>query len=157
MDQKLQNLLYSVSSRTAWVVIGSSTAYWLICLTGILTPPVSAPPNMALFWFYSMLMLALASGIAAVAAAALLLLRRRNPAVALVAAPPPGAAADDAGHDQLAGLGRILDDPENLTSSGTEDEPGRDPVTPVQKPVQTPPHAVPEAPAAKPKSRKRGR
>ena len=154
MDQKLQNLLYSVSSRTAWVVIGSGTAYWLICLTGILTPPVSAPPNMALLWFYSMLMLALASGVAAVAAAALLLIRRRNPAVALAAAPPPGVEADDAGRDQLAGLGRILDDPQNLTSSGAAPEPGRHPATTVQEPVQKSSRPAPAPTSLKPKSSK---
>ena len=74
MDQKLQNLLYSLPTRTAWIIAGSCAAFWLLCLTGVLTPPISAPPNITLFWFYTMLMLVLASGLAVIGAAAVLVL-----------------------------------------------------------------------------------
>lgn len=49
MDQKLQNLFLSLPSRSAWIILGSCAAYWVLCLTGLLTPPVSAPPNLALY------------------------------------------------------------------------------------------------------------
>ena len=144
MDQKLQNLLYSLPTRTAWIIAGSCAAFWLLCLTGVLTPPISAPPNITLFWFYAMLMLVLASGLAVIGAAAVLVLKRGGRAgpgahahmpaaaagpAAATATPGPGsvpgaesvrapgripAETDDGGADQLAGLSRILDDPGNL-------------------------------------------
>lgn len=105
MDQKLQNLLYSLPARTAWIIVGSCAVFWLICLTGVLTPPVSAPPNLTLFWFYTMLMLVLASGLAVIGAGAVLVLKRggragpgeKIPVTAALApvptaAPAPGAA-----------------------------------------------------------------
>ena len=127
MDQKLQNLFLSLPSRTAWIIIGSCAAYWLLCLTGVLTPPLSVPPDIALFWFYAMLMLALASGLAAVAFGGLLLMRRQRGAPLIVGAPrDPGQAgvqpgdprpADDEDRDQLAGLGRMLDGPEDSAAA----------------------------------------
>lgn len=121
MDQKLQNLFLSLPSRSAWIILGSCAAYWVLCLTGLLTPPVSAPPNLALYWFYAMLMLALASGVAAVALGGLLVMRRRGTVV--TAADASAAARLQPGmpegedQDQLAGLGRMLDDPDNVQAS----------------------------------------
>lgn len=120
MEQKLQDLLYSLPARTAWIIIGSCAAFWIICLTGILTPATSVPPALTLFWFYAMLMLVLASGLAVVGAAAVLVLKRGGRAAPAGSAPSSrpidgsGPGPDDAGQDQLAGLGRILDDPENI-------------------------------------------
>lgn len=148
MEQKLQKLLYSLPTRTAWIIIGGCVGFWLVCLTGILIPPVSAPPQLTLPWFYLMLMLILASGIAVIGAAAVLVLKRGarvQPAIpappsgaepgadAPVPAPQPPAAAerlprsseaaaaatgDEGGQDQLAGLGRMLDNPGNLPNPG---------------------------------------
>mgnify|MGYP000054424798 CR=1 FL=1 len=123
MDQKLQNLFLSLPSRSAWIILGSCAAYWALCLTGLLTPPVSAPPNLALYWFYAMLMLALASGVAAVALGGLLVMRRRGTVV--TAADASAAARLQPGmpegedQDQLAGLGRMLDDPDNVQASAS--------------------------------------
>lgn len=131
MEQKLQRLLYSLPTRTAWIIIGCCAAFWLVCLTGILTPPVSIPPHFTLLWFYAMLMLILASGIAVIGSTAVLVVKRGgralparpvpesavpSPAAAPPPAPPPPAPAepDDAAADQLAGLGRMMDDPDNL-------------------------------------------
>lgn len=119
MEQKLQNLLYSLPARTAWIIIGSCAAFWIICLTGILTPATSVPPGLTLFWFYAMLMLVLASGLAVIGAAAVLVLKRGArvaPAGSASSGPIDGAGpgTDDAGPDQLAGLGRMLDDPKNM-------------------------------------------
>lgn len=120
MEQKLQTLLYSLPARTAWIIIGSCAAFWIICLTGILTPATSVPPGLTLFWFYAMLMLVLSSGLAVIGAAAVLVLKRGGLVAPAGPASPSGPidgagpGSDDAGQDQLAGLGRILDDPENL-------------------------------------------
>lgn len=118
MEQKLQRLLYSLPTRTAWIIIGCCAAFWLVCLTGILTPPVSIPPHFTLLWFYTMLMLILASGIAVIGSTAVLVVKRGGRA--LPARPVPESAApapaepDDAAADQLAGLGRMMDNPANL-------------------------------------------
>lgn len=129
MDQKLQKLFLSLPSRSAWIILGSCAAYWLLCLTGLLTPPVSAPPNLALYWFYAMLMLALASGVAAVALGGLLVMRRRGTVVsaadASAAVQPQSGMQDVEDPDQLAGLGRILDDPENLQASASAAPPAK--------------------------------
>ena len=127
MDQKLQNLLYSLPTRTAWIILGSCAAYWLLCFTGLLTPPVSAPASIALFWFYAMLMLALASGLAAVALGALLVLRRQRGALVSVPAPSSPAATNDEDLDQLAGLGRMLDGPESLPAPARPMPPAKGP------------------------------
>lgn len=117
MEQKLQNLLYSLPARTAWIVAGSCAAFWLICLTGVLTPPVAAPPSLTLIWFYTMLMLVLASGLAMIGAAAVLVLKRgglrAGPADPATTSATGPATTADAGPDQLTGLGRMLDDPGN--------------------------------------------
>lgn len=127
MDQKLQNLFLSLPSRTAWIIIGSCAAYWLACLTGLLTPPLSAPPNLALYWFYAMLMLALASGLAAVALGGLLVIRGRRGTVVSAAAQPGSGVTDREDRDQLAGLGRMLDGPENLRAPASPAPPVKDP------------------------------
>lgn len=114
MDQKLQSLFHSVSPRTAWITIGSCAALWALCLTGVLTPPLSAPASVTLFWFYMVLMLVLASGVAAIGAAAALLVRHRRTRESQESQesqdPPAGQDGQD-GQDQLADLGRMLDDP----------------------------------------------
>ncbi|MBP3035606.1 hypothetical protein J2M53_04955 [Arthrobacter sp. zg-ZUI100] len=126
MDQKLQSLFHSVSPRTAWITMGSCVALWVLCLSGVLTPPLSAPASITLFWFYAMLMLVLASGVAVIGAAAALLVRRRRAQESPESQesqespesqdPVPhqdghaGQGQQD-GPDQLADLGRMLDDP----------------------------------------------
>lgn len=125
MDQKLQSLFHSVSPRTAWITIGSCVALWVLCLSGVLTPPLSAPASITLFWFYAMLMLVLASGVAAIGAAAALLVRRRRAQESLESQkqesqesqdPVPQQDGQDGqgqqdGQDQLADLGQMLDNP----------------------------------------------
>jgi hypothetical protein len=113
MEQKLHNLLYSLPTRTAWIIVGSCAAFWLICLTGVLTPPVSAPPSLTLMWFYTMLMLVLASGLAVIGAAAVLVLKRGGVRAGAADPATAPATAADSGPDQLAGLGRMLDGPGN--------------------------------------------
>lgn len=146
MDQKLHHLLHSLPSRTAWIIIGSCAAFWLICFTGVLTPPVSAPPNVALFWFYAMLMLALASAMAAIGAAAVLLVRQQQ-IPAPVGAQQAPAESDDAGpdqdaeQDQLAGLGRMLDGPDGLLTADSTERP-------------VPPQKIPKAPKRRPRERR---
>lgn len=132
MEQKLQNLLYSLPTRTAWIIIGSCAAFWLICLTGVLTPPVSAPPNLTLFWFYAMLMLILASGLAVIGAAAVLLAKRGRRSGSTGQAP--------AALDQFAGLGSMLDGPPLHVpgSSGhSSREPGPSPRGPGRAPADS--------------------
>ncbi len=139
MDQKLQNLFLSVPSRTAWIIIGSCAAYWALCFSGLLTPPVTAPPDIALFWFYAMLMLALASGLAAVALGGLLLVRRQSGTGVPLSAPRtpmPAGDAEDEDRDQIAGLGRMLDGPGDATvptAAPTAGPPAR-PVPPAKSP-----------------------
>lgn len=146
MDQKLHHLLHSLPSRTAWIIIGSCAAFWLICFTGVLTPPVSAPPNVALFWFYAMLMLALASAMAAIGAAAVLLVRQQQ-IPAPVGAQQAPAESDNAGpdqdaeQDQLAGLGRMLDGPDGLLPADSTERP-------------VPPQKIPKAPKRPPRKRR---
>lgn len=117
MDQKLQSLFHSVSPRTAWITMGSCVALWVLCLSGVLTPPLSAPASITLFWFYAMLMLVLASGVAVIGAAAALLVRRRRAQESPESQDPvphqDGHAwqGQQDGPDQLADLGRMLDDP----------------------------------------------
>lgn len=114
MDQKLQSLFHSVSPRTAWITIGSCVALWVLCLSGVLTPPLSAPASITLFWFYAMLMLVLASGVAAIGAAAALLVRRRRAQESQESQESQDPVPHQDGHagqDQLADLGRMLDDP----------------------------------------------
>lgn len=124
MDQKLQSFFHSVSPRTAWITIGSCVALWVLCLSGVLTPPLSAPASITLFWFYAMLMLVLASGVATIGAAAALLVRRRvqesleskeqESQESQDPVPPQdwhdGQGQQD-GQDQLADLGQMLDNP----------------------------------------------
>jgi hypothetical protein len=143
MEQKLQNLLYSLPTRTAWIIVGSCAAFWIICLTGILTPPVSAPPSLTLMWFYAMLMLVLASGLAVIGAAAVLVLKRggmrTGPADPATAPATAADAAADAGPDQLAGLGHMMDNPGN---------PAERSGSPAAFPAVAPPEVSPPSPPA---------
>ena len=161
MEQKLQNLLYSLPTRTAWIIVSGCAAFWLICLTGVLIPPVSAPTSITLIWFYAMLMLVLASGLAVIGAATVLVLRR-NAVRASPANPVPAqATATDGEPDQLAGLGRMLDDPGNQADIG--DVPAIE-VPAAESPAVTAPDASAPSPrpiqtlkAAQPKGSKRRR
>lgn len=154
MDLKLQRILYALPTRTAWIVIGSCVAFWLVCLTGILTPPVSTPPHFTLFWFYTMLMLVLASGIAVIACTAVVVLKRGGRTLPVPPAPesgPPRTAPpapgqtepDGTGPDQLAGLNRMLDNPDNRPDTGTAKVSRREP------------EPAPRATAGKPRKRRR--
>lgn len=122
MEQKLHHLLHSVSPRAAWITAGSCVCFWLVSLTGVLTPPLTAPAYLTLFWFYATLMLALASGVAAIGAAAVLLAGRRERGSATSAATPAAAAPDSPDQDaadqepeddpdQPADLRQLLDNP----------------------------------------------
>lgn len=67
-------LLAFVSRRTAWIVLGSCVAFWLLLAVGVLELPVNAPPAMTFLWMYFSLLVALASTVAAAAAVAILVL-----------------------------------------------------------------------------------
>lgn len=156
MEQKLHYLLYSLPTRTAWLIVGACAAFWLICLTGVLTPPVSAPANLTLIWFYAMLMLVLASGLAVIGAAAVLVPRRGGLRAGPVNPQAAQATATDAVPDQLAGLGRMLDDPGNQAGHSGFPAAASPAGTAAQEP-SPPPRPSRTRKAAQPKRRKRRR
>lgn len=111
-----QKLLSALPARTAWIVLGLCTLFWLLSALGLLQLSASVPPLFMFFWLYLNALAALLSVLMSGAAVTALLLHRRTSRVGELNAsgtPGTGSVLDGTEEDEAeeTGLDQLLDGP----------------------------------------------